>query len=61
MTKRYWYSLELPTDAAERFQDYMREHDIRFEPSSAYTLVHLQCFMSEEECKLANQWLSETN
>lgn len=54
---KHWYSVELPAERAARFQEYMKTHGIPFEPSSAYSNVHMQCYMTEQECELANKWL----
>ena len=52
-----WYSVELDEDTAEIFRHYLRERGIRYEPSSAWNLVHFECYMTNEERKAANDFI----
>ena len=54
-----WYSIELPRDKADRFKEYLREHDIQYEPSEAYNLIHFECEMNLKQLDDANTWVIE--
>lgn len=56
---RKWYSVELTREKADSFNEYLRENDIRFEPSEAYNLIHFECYMTFEELYAANRYLDE--
>jgi len=56
---RKWYSVELTKENAERFNLYLKENNIKFEPSEAYNLIHFECYMTFEELYCANKWLDE--
>jgi hypothetical protein len=52
-----WYNVELNKKRAEMFSKYLKEQNIKFEPSEAYNLIHFECYMTFEELKAANQFL----
>lgn len=54
---KHWYSVELDRDKADEFKSYLRKNNIKFEPSEAFNLIHIQCYMSFEEQFLANKFL----
>ena len=54
---RTWCSVELNEDNAEIFRHYLRERGIKYEPSSAWNLIHFECYMTNEERKAANIFL----
>lgn len=54
-----WYNVELNKDKAEKFNKYLKENIVVFEPSEAYNLVHFECFMNEEELDKANKYLAK--
>lgn len=54
---KHWYSVELTRDKADVFKQYLKENNIKFEPSEAYNLIHIQCYMSLDEQFLANKYL----
>lgn len=54
---RTWYGVELDEGTAEIFRHYLRERGIRYEPSSAWNLIHFECYMTNEERKAANDFL----
>lgn len=60
-SKKEWYSVELPIDEADDFKGYLRSHRIYFEPSSAANLIHFECYMSNVERDLVNDYLERTN
>lgn len=57
--EREWYSNELSKEGAELYKQYLRQHDIYFEPSACYDLVHFECLMTQEEARLANVFLEK--
>lgn len=56
---RRWYSVELVKELADQFNVYLKEAGIKFEPSEAGNLIHFECYMSEDECSKANNWLRD--
>ena len=56
---RKWYSVELPKNEATEFKYYLKENNIKFEPSEAYNLIHFQCYMTFEELYAANRYLED--
>jgi hypothetical protein len=56
---RKWYSVELNKEKAEVFNRYLKEKEIKFEPSEAYNLIHFECYMTFQELYLANKYLDE--
>lgn len=54
---REWYGVELDEDTAEIFSYYLRERGIKYEPSSAWNLIHFECYMTNEERKAANDFI----
>lgn len=52
-----WYSVELSREKADEFNKYLKENDIKFEPSEAYNLIHFECFMNFHELYAANRYL----
>lgn len=54
---RTWYGVELDEDTAEVFRHYLRERGIRYEPSSAWNLIHFECYMTKDERKAANEFI----
>ena len=52
-----WYSIELPIDKAEYLKQYMKGHNIYFEPSSAGNLIHFECYMNDIERDLVNDFI----
>lgn len=56
---KVWYSIDMTKEKAEKFKLYLRDHDIQFEPSECYNLIHFECFMTEKELDLANEWLEK--
>lgn len=54
---RKWYSVELTKHKAEKFNYYLKEHNIKFEPSEAFILIHFECYMTFEELYAANRFL----
>lgn len=59
VTNRTWCNVELPREDAELFKRYLRKHNIKFEPSEAYSLIHFECLMTEEEFDAANDWIDQ--
>lgn len=56
---RDWYGTELTKEGAELFKEYLRHNDIYFEASQADSLIHFECFMTDEELYSADIWLTE--
>lgn len=56
---RKWYSVELNREKADLFNKYLKENEIKFEPSEAYNLIHFECFMTFKELYMANKYLDE--
>ena len=54
---RLWYSVELTKGTADSFKEYLHGNNIRFEPSECWNLIHFECYMDEDECKAANEFL----
>lgn len=53
-----WYGVELTVEKAELFKQYLRDHNIQFEPSESYdNLVYLTCYMPKEELDKADEFL----
>lgn len=57
---RAWYGVNMSSEKANIFKDYLREHDIQFEPSSAFNQIHIECLMTEAEAEAFNKWIDET-
>lgn len=55
---RKWYSVELNRKNANEFNKYLKERNIKFEPSEAHNLIHFECFMTFEELYAANRYLN---
>ena len=56
-----WYNVELPIDKTDDLKQYLKSHDIYFEPSSAGNLIHFECYMTNIERDLVNDYLERTN
>ena len=54
---RKWYSVELTREKACEFNKYLKDNQIKFEPSEAYNLIHFECYMTFEELYAANRYL----
>lgn len=54
---KQWYGTELSIIVADIFREYLLEHSIPYETSEAYNLTHFECYMTEDERKVANEWL----
>lgn len=54
---RKWYNVELPIDKADCLKQYLKSHNIYFEPSSAGNLIHFECYMTDDERELVNDFL----
>lgn len=61
MNNRHWYSLELNKEKASIFKEYLRKHNILYEPSECFNLIHFQCFMTMDEVSAANEYLDNLN
>ena len=57
MTSKHWYNVELTREKAEHFRNYLKSHNVKFEPSEAYNLIHFQCYMTPAEQLMANKYL----
>ena len=57
MRHEKWYSVELNREDADLFNRYLKESNIKFEPSEAYNLIHFECYMTFKELYLAKKWL----
>lgn len=57
---KVWFHIDLNKEDADIFMEYLREMKIRFEPSENYNLVHIACFMNNNERKDANRFLRES-
>ena len=51
---RTWCGAYLSKEGADLFKEYLRKHDILFEPSEAFNLIHFECLMTENELNMAN-------
>ena len=58
---RTWCGDYLSKEGADLFKEYLRKHDILFEPSEAFNLIHFECLMTEDELNMANNWIAEGN
>lgn len=56
--ERTLYNVELTKEKAEDLQRYLRNHNIYFEPSEAYNLIHIECLLNDIELDLVNEFLS---
>lgn len=56
--ERTWYNVELTQEKAEDLKIYLRNHNIYFEPSEAYNLIHIECLLNDNEVDLVNEFLS---
>lgn len=56
---KQWYGTELTKTEADLFRKYLLEHDIPYEASGAYQLVHFECCMTDDEAKAADEWIVE--
>jgi len=59
MEGKHWCNVELVKEKAELFKDYLRHHNIYFEPSEAFNLIHFECFVTEEEHYFVNEFLAK--
>ena len=57
--RKHWYNTELPKDDAIKFKKYLKEHNIQYEPSEAYNLIHFECLMDKTELKAACDFLMD--
>lgn len=55
--KKNWCGVELPKEKADKLQGYLRENNILFEPSECYNLIHIECFMDENQLEATNVWI----
>lgn len=56
---RAWFHIDMTKENADIFTDYLREKEVNFEPSENYNLVHIVCFMNNEERRSANEFLHD--
>lgn len=56
---RVWFHVDMTKENADIFTDYLREKEVNFEPSENYNLVHIACFMNNEERRSANKFLHD--
>lgn len=54
-----WYNVELTKEEATLFNNYLKENNIKFEPSEAFNLIHFECYMTFNELFAANRYLKE--
>lgn len=54
---RHWYNIELSKEETPIFREYLRKHNILFEASECYNLIHFECFMTMDEVFAANEYL----
>lgn len=57
MSNKQWWSCQVDKPTAEKYKQYFRENDIYFEPSEAYSLVHISFEVSDEELKAMDDWI----
>lgn len=55
-SNREWYSINLSKNNAEDLKEFLYEHDIYYEPSSAGNLIHFECLMNQEEYDLVIEY-----
>ena len=55
--ERKWYSSELRKVYADDFKQYLREHDLKYEPSEVGDYIHFEVYMTLEELREANIWI----
>lgn len=55
--RRLNYSVDLPREKADKFNHYLKENGIAFEPSENYKLIHFEMYMNPEEVGLVSLWL----
>lgn len=54
-----WVNIELERDEAEIFKKYLREQGIKYEPSEAYNLIHIESYMTPEQIREADKFCDE--
>lgn len=58
MNERHWLNVDLGTETAERFKDFLRQNGIKYEPSACFTLVHFEVYVNNAEAEACDKWLS---
>lgn len=56
---RKYVSVELESEPAGKFREYLRDMHIVFETSGAGDLTHFECLMDEDEVRKANIFLNK--
>lgn len=56
-----WVNTELPKTMADKFKGYLREHNITYEASECFNLIHFECFMNETQIIKANAFIDKIN
>ena len=57
MTKRERWHAYVDKQTGEKYKQYLREHDIYFEPSEAYDSVYISFDVTEDELKALEDWI----
>lgn len=55
--KRRWYGADFTKENAQIFNQFLKEHGIQFEPSSAGNIVHFQMNLNMMELVTVNAWI----
>lgn len=48
---------ELSKRDADMFKKFLKSHNIKYEASEAFNLIHFECYVSDEEAALCDDFL----
>ena len=54
---RMWKNVELEKPDAEKLKVFLKRAGIKYEPSSAYNLIHFEVYLNRFETQLVNEFL----
>ena len=59
MTEKNWWDCVVDRQTAEKYKEYLRKHDIYFEPSECADNIYISLFASDEEVSAFNEWITK--